>query len=810
MEQASSSSSKVNALPQHQVFVNFRGDELRLNFVSHLRNAFVRDGVNIFIDSNEEKGKPLNVLFDRIQESRIALAIFSERYPESKWCLDELVKMKDCMDTGKLLIIPIFYKVKAYEVRFQRGQFGSVFNKKRHVDIDKKKQWSEALNIVADRFGFCFTGMSDENNFINDIVKEVKEALSKIPLDGTETPPMSFGREKDEIYGLRQRLEELEEKLDLDCQETRLLGIVGMPGIGKTTLARELYENWHPKFLSHGLIQDIRRTSKELGPDCLLTLLVEELLGVRIQDTESIQSAFESYKSQLNAHKVLIVLDDVSDEKQIKVLLGTRDWVRKGSRIVIATSDKSLIQDMVDYTYVVPQLNHNDGLGHFRRYAFDHHSNIHNNEVIMKLSKEFVHYARGHPLALQLLGVDLKGKDEDHWKTKLATLAQSSSSSIRDVLQGQHRLWHIKDITDVLNNIEEGAEVRGIFLNMNEMEREMCLDSCTFESMHDLRYLKIYSSHCPQQCKSNSMINLPDGLNLPLEKVRYLHWVEFPLKEIPPDFNPHNLVDLKLPYSKIEQIWSDDKDTSKLKWVDLNHSSSLRVLTGLSKAQNLQRLNLEGLACLMTTQQNYSTFVFTNCNKLERSAKDDISSFAQWKCQLLSDAPNSCNVSDSEALFSTCFPGSELPSWFCHEAVGSALELKMPPHCPTMASLKFTVIDDTSEIPRLEVLKCGLRFFTGVGSNGNYLKKLEVKEAEQNQSVEKVSENWPSESDNRCKQSPESVITEVAESVAASPEESNNPEYEAEIIITPREAQPGPCSKTSKWACFACCDFQEL
>lgn len=161
MEEVSSSSSKVKALPwppQHQVFVNFRGEELRNNFVSHLRSALVRHEVNIFIDTNEQKGKPLNVLFKRIEESRIALAIFSERYTESKWCLNELVKMKECMEKGKLLIIPIFYKVKAFQVRYQMGRFGYVFKNLSDVDIDKKKEWSEALSSVSSLMGFCFEG----------------------------------------------------------------------------------------------------------------------------------------------------------------------------------------------------------------------------------------------------------------------------------------------------------------------------------------------------------------------------------------------------------------------------------------------------------------------------------------------------------------------------------------------------------------------------------------------------------------------------------------------------------------------------
>lgn len=90
----------------------------------------------------------------------------------------------------------------------------------------------------------------------------------------------------------------------------------------------------------------------------------------------------------------------------------------------------------------------------------------------------------------------------------------------------------------------------------------------------------------------------------------------------------------------------------QLKWLDLKYCKSLTSIPKLPP--NLQHFDAHGccslktvsnpLACLTTTQQICSTFIFTNCNKLEMSAKKDISSFAQRKCQLLSDAQNCCNV----------------------------------------------------------------------------------------------------------------------------------------------------------------------
>ena len=101
--------------------------------------------------------------------------------------------------------------------------------------------------------------------------------------------------------------------------------------------------------------------------------------------------------------------------------------------------------------------------------------------------------------------------------------------------------------------------MRGIFLDMSELEEELPLDRCTFNTMHNLRYLKIYSSHCHRECKADCKLNFPDGLELPFDEIRYLYWLKFPFKHLPEDFDPKNLIDLNLPYSEIEGVWDGVK-----------------------------------------------------------------------------------------------------------------------------------------------------------------------------------------------------------------------------------------------------------
>ncbi|ESQ39656.1 hypothetical protein EUTSA_v10000765mg [Eutrema salsugineum] len=478
-----------------------------------------------------------------------------------------------------------------------------------------------------------------------------------------------------------------------------------MPGIGKTTLATELFKRYKPKFYRCVNFLNIREKLLKLGRVRLRESFLEDfnLLEGYIAG----ETAYVDYlESTLRSNKIFVVLDDVSSAKHIEILLGNRNWIKEGSRIVITTRDRAFITEFDPNPYVVPRLNPDDGLMYFSFYAFK--ASICDLEM-RDLSREFVDYARGNPLALRLLGKELLGKGVAFWKARLGTMAKCPNKRIQDLLKisydglskqekdafldiacffrsedeyytrslldsGDHesseaaseitalaykflisfsggrvemhdilhtfalelyqekcRLWKSNDIVAALQEKMETETVRGISLDTSEVT-DMPLDSSAFTKMRNLWYLKFYNSTCPRECEGDCKLNFPDGLSLPLEEVRYLDWLKFPLEELPSDFNPKDLVDLRLPYSNIKKVWKLSKDTPKLKWVDLSNSRMLQTLSGFSKAPNLLRLNLEGctsLKCLSEEMKTMESLVFLNlrgCTSLCHLPKMNLSS----------------------------------------------------------------------------------------------------------------------------------------------------------------------------------------
>ncbi|KAM7469078.1 hypothetical protein LguiA_007261 [Lonicera macranthoides] len=157
---ASASSSSSSAEDHHihrckyDVFLSFRGEDIRKTFVDHLYSALVRSGIYTFKDDETLKtGESISpALLKAIEESSFAVVVFSINYASSRWCLDELVKIMECSSKSPKgqTVIPIFYDVKPSDVRKQEGHFGEMF--RRH-DSDKVQIWRKALTDAANLSG---------------------------------------------------------------------------------------------------------------------------------------------------------------------------------------------------------------------------------------------------------------------------------------------------------------------------------------------------------------------------------------------------------------------------------------------------------------------------------------------------------------------------------------------------------------------------------------------------------------------------------------------------------------------------------
>ena len=156
----SSSPSSISYNPnkiskkKYDVFLSFRGEDIRDNFLSHLREALYERKIETFVDDDElERGRYISPqLVEAIENSTCSIVILSPNYASSTWCLDELVKILECMTKRGQIVIPIFYHVDPSDVRKQTGTFGEAFSKHQtnlKDEMERVNGWRSALKDVT-------------------------------------------------------------------------------------------------------------------------------------------------------------------------------------------------------------------------------------------------------------------------------------------------------------------------------------------------------------------------------------------------------------------------------------------------------------------------------------------------------------------------------------------------------------------------------------------------------------------------------------------------------------------------------------
>ncbi|KAL4622191.1 hypothetical protein ACB092_06G279900 [Castanea dentata] len=465
---SSFSSSSSNQPPddyEYDVFLSFRGKDTRKNFTDHLYYALTEAGIHTFRDDEEiRKGEDLSSeILQAIRGSRMSIIVFSENFASSRWCLKELVEIMECRRRLKQRVIPLFYGVDPSDVRKQRGSYNQalVEHEKRYLDKEKVNWWRAALTQAANLSGWDLSNSRGEAMTIRDIIQEISLRLDNKYLFVALYP-----------VGVEARIEDMTSLLCVGATDVRMVGILGMGGTGKTTIAKAIYNQFYLRFEGRSFLGNVRETSKQHGLVHLQKQLLSKTLRTGKIEISSVDSGIVMIQERFRHKRVLVIVDDVDQLEQLNAIAGSRDWFGLGSRIIITTRDEQLLNYLqVDGVYRAKQMGDTESLELFSWHAF---RNEHPAEGYMDISKIVVAYSGGLPLALEVLGSFLFGRSMQEWNCALERLKRIPNDQVQKKLRISF---------DALSNDTEKdifLDISCFFIGMDKNYVVQILNGCDF------------------------------------------------------------------------------------------------------------------------------------------------------------------------------------------------------------------------------------------------------------------------------------------------------------------------------------------
>ncbi|KAL3742322.1 hypothetical protein ACJRO7_017752 [Eucalyptus globulus] len=424
-----SSDAATSLESEYQVFLSFRGPDTRTGFTDVLFHNLIDAGICVFRDDEElHVGERIKTsLQQAIDNSRIYIPIFSRTYASSQWCLHELSQIvaNTLNSHGNKEILPIFFDVKPDDVKLKTPLYRDAIlclEREKKLSNEEVNAWREALMEVDAIKGWEVKKYKGHGKLIKLVVEEVVQKLKTKHRLVTEF-----------LIGIDDRVAAVSELLDVNSNDVRLIKIYGMGGIGKTTLAKVVFNQFSSQFGKYCcFLEDVRKKSSRI--DGLVELQKKLLFEIGIhagtKSIDEIDYGMKRTREALYNKKVLIVLDDIDNSEQVEKLVG-KSALRSGSRILITTRNKHVLlinrieYRILDYEMEVMSTDH--ALELFSRHAFNRGSPSANYNDI---SREIIYAIGRLPLALEVIGSLLYNKTQERWKKTLKDLRKAPHCDI--------------------------------------------------------------------------------------------------------------------------------------------------------------------------------------------------------------------------------------------------------------------------------------------------------------------------------------------------------------------------------------------
>ncbi|CAI0442633.1 unnamed protein product [Linum tenue] len=411
---------------KHEVFLSFRGPDVRRTFADCLYKFLDHSKIRTFLDDEElRKGEKIAPsLVEAIHESKVYIPILSQDYASSKWCLEELSLMVKSLNQNQgHILLPIFYFVEPRDVRRQEGSYSEAFRRhSQEYDAETITEWKEALQVVGEMKGWHVTESDGQGDVIEKVFSEVWSHLMA-----------NYAIVTDELIGIDSHVKEVLDLLDLDSKGLKVVGIHGIGGIGKTTLSKAVYNEVSSWFDRCCFLEDVRETL--LKADGVVTLQNKVISNILRHDNhvKDVSEGIHLIKDKVCKYKVLIVLDDVDRRFEFDKVFGKLQDFSIESRFILTTRDKRVLEFFEECRlFEAKEMSDIDSCQLLRKHAFQMDDPQEGSDT---LCEEFVKLAAGLPLALKVIGSLLFRKDIRIWEEKLEELKESPFTGVHEILK---------------------------------------------------------------------------------------------------------------------------------------------------------------------------------------------------------------------------------------------------------------------------------------------------------------------------------------------------------------------------------------